>query len=127
MIALFEIVPANKLIANIDAGTINPKENFASVKINYKLPLDSVKKVTAFTVPLKYTSFNDLDTCLRFASSVAMFGSLLKESVYAKKMSWNETIILANNSYDKNDLVQKEFISIIEKAKKIYGKRRKKR
>jgi Ca-activated chloride channel family protein len=55
-----------------------------------------------------------------------MFGSLLKESIYSKQVSWNETIIAANESYDKNDPVQKEFIEIIEKAKKIYSKRKKK-
>jgi Ca-activated chloride channel family protein len=58
---------------------------------------------------------------------VAMFGTLLKESPYAKQITWNETILSANDSYDKLDPVQKEFISIIEKAKKIYSKGKRKR
>jgi Ca-activated chloride channel family protein len=56
-----------------------------------------------------------------------MFGSLLKESVHSKQISWNETIIAANESYDPADPVQKEFITIIEKAKKIYSKGRRRK
>ena len=56
-----------------------------------------------------------------------MFGTLLKESQYAKQMTWNETMIAASKSYDRLDPVQSEFIPMIEKAKKISAKKRRKR
>jgi Ca-activated chloride channel family protein len=45
--------------------------------------------------------------------------------VYSKDVNWNDMILAANESYDKNDPIQKEFITIIEKAKKIYSKKKK--
>jgi Ca-activated chloride channel family protein len=56
-----------------------------------------------------------------------MFAALLKESKYARTYSWSEVMKLATDSEDVQDAVQKEFITIIEKAKKIYGRERKKR
>lgn len=127
MIALLEIVPTNKLAATLqysDNPSIN--RNIAEVMVNYNLPGDSVKLWSGYGVKYNYTPFNELPQGYRFATTVAMFGSLLKESPFAKQINWNETIIAANESYDKLDPVQKEFITIIEKAKKIYSKRKKK-
>lgn len=127
MIALLEIVPTNKVAATLqysDNPSIN--NNIAEVAINYHLPGDSVKLWSGYGVKYNYTLFNELPQSYRFATTVAMFGSLLKESVYAKQITWNAIIIAANESYDKLDPVQKEFITIIEKAKKIYSKRKKK-
>jgi Ca-activated chloride channel family protein len=56
-----------------------------------------------------------------------MFAALLKDSKYAQKYSWSDVIKLATESEDAQDAVQKEFIEIVEKAKKVYGKERKKR
>jgi Ca-activated chloride channel family protein len=118
MMVLFEIVPND---------FISDKNDVAMVSTNYHLPKDTTMKSTSFRVPYNYKEFPELPPYLRFATSIAMFGTLLKESVYAKKMSWNETIILANESYDQSDPIQKEFITIIEKAKKIYLRRKKRR
>jgi len=128
MIALLEIVPTSKLAAalqfsdNLQAF----KKNIAEVTVNYRLPGDTLKLWSGYGVKYNYTPFNELPQSYRFASTVAMFGSLLKESPFAKQVTWNETIIAANESYDKMDPVQKEFITIIEKAKRIYTKRKKK-
>jgi Ca-activated chloride channel family protein len=128
MLALLEIIPSSKLSAALQFSdnlqAIN--KNIAEVSVNYRLPGDTVKLWSGCGVKYNYTPFNELPQSYRFASTVAMFGSLLKESPFAKQVTWNETIIAANESYDKMDPVQKEFISIIEKAKKIYSKRKKK-
>jgi Ca-activated chloride channel family protein len=120
---IFEIVPTNVL-----RNLIFPaNDDLAAVKIFYRLPSDSLKRVSKSRIPYNYTEFRDLPPCYRFASSVAMFGSLLKESAYTKRISWNDPIILANESFDSNDAIQKEFIAIIEKAKRIYSRRKKRR
>ncbi|TCJ14467.1 DUF3520 domain-containing protein [Flaviaesturariibacter flavus] len=63
----------------------------------------------------------------RFAGSVILFGSLLKESRYAKEKYWNELLPLAQGSADPNDPVQKEFVELVEKAKALYSSRKKKK
>jgi Ca-activated chloride channel homolog len=128
MVALFEIVPSSRLAGDLQQrGNVQDiNKNIASVTVNYRLPGDSLKRWSGFGVKYNYTSLVDLPQRYKFAATVAMFGSLLKESVYAKQITWNETIIAANESYDKSDPAQTEFITIVEKAKKIYSKRRKK-
>jgi hypothetical protein len=55
------------------------------------------------------------------------FASLLKQSKYTGGMSWSEVQALANSSFNPNDAIQTEFLGIIEKSKKIYGKIRKRK
>lgn len=129
MMVLMEIKPTLKLMNALRFTNNLPvtTENIAKVKVNYRLPNDTARKFSGYMVPYNYSEFHELPQCFRFASSVAMFGSLLKESVYAKQITWNEAILTANESYDMMDPVQKEFVTIIEKAKKIYSKSRRKR
>jgi Ca-activated chloride channel family protein len=122
MVAMFEVIPSNKLISALAAA--DRKVNLGKVEVRYRLPADTAIQRSIFTVENAYYEFSDLPACYRFATSIAMFGSLLKGSEYSKRMSWNETILLANSSCDKLDPVQMEFIPIVEKAKKIYSKRR---
>jgi Ca-activated chloride channel homolog len=128
MVAMFEIIPSSRLAAALQhADNIQDiNKSIAEVTVNYRLPGDSLKRWSGFGVKYNYTSFVDLPQRYRFAAAVAMFGSLLKESVYAKQITWNDAIIAANESYDKYDPAQTEFIAIVEKARKIYSKRRKK-
>jgi Ca-activated chloride channel family protein len=128
MIALLEIVPTSRLSSALQfADNIQAiGGNIAEVSVNYRNPGDSVKRWSSYGIKYNYTPFHEIPQSYRFASTVAMFGSLLKESVYAKQVTWNETILAANESYDPTDPAQKEFVAIIEKAKKIYSKRKKK-
>jgi Ca-activated chloride channel homolog len=128
MVAMFEIIPTNRLatVLQYSDDLEGLTRNIAEVKVNYKLPGDSLKRWSGFAVNHSYTPFNELPQRYRFASAVVLFGSLLKESAYAKQITWNEAVIAANESYDKTDPAQTEFIAMVEKAKKIYSKRRKK-
>lgn len=124
LMAIFEITPT---YANITTADDPGREAFAKAVVNYRCPRDAVKRTAAFSVPFEFTEFNDLPACHRFAAAVVEFALLLKNSPYVKNISWNDAIILANTSYNPNDSVQKEFITLVEKAKKLYGKSRKKR
>jgi Ca-activated chloride channel family protein len=56
-----------------------------------------------------------------------MFSSMLKESRHVKNVSWSDVSKLAGSCYNPNDVSQKEFLLMVDKAKKIYkraGKRR---
>ena len=124
LMAVFEITPTYSNLTGIDNSG---KESFAKAVVNYRCPTDSTKKMSHFNVPFLFTDFNELPACHRFAAAVIEFALLLKSSPYAKNISWNDAIILANESYNMDDAVQKEFLAIVEKAKKLYGKTRKKR
>jgi Ca-activated chloride channel homolog len=123
LLTLFEITPTDPNIDNLFPG----KNGFAKVSLHYKLPMDSVKKLSIYDCPFQFTPFTDLLPCYRFASSAVIFGDLMKESKYMRQVNWDDAIELATQSYDPKDEAQKEFISLIEQAKKIYAKVRKRK
>jgi Ca-activated chloride channel family protein len=122
LLALFEITPTDP-----DSVDVTDKNRLASVVLNYKLPHDSVVKSSSYTCSSGMTPFNELQPCYRFASSIALFGGLLKHSKFVPQSGWKSVIGLAEKSSDPEDGVQQEFIGLIEKARKIYShqKRRK--
>jgi Ca-activated chloride channel family protein len=70
--------------------------------------------------------FVDAPQCYQFASAVIMFGAMLRKSRFLKEVSWNSILQTATNAVDANSYSQKEFLSIVQLAKNIYSKKRKK-
>jgi Ca-activated chloride channel family protein len=122
VIALFEIDPVFAT-----ALPITNTGKLAHINVRYKLPNDTLQRNTTYECPYAVTPFNSLPSSYRFASSIAMFAALLKDSKYARNYSWTDVIKLATESEDEHDAIQQEFITIIEKAKKIYGKERRRK
>jgi Ca-activated chloride channel family protein len=116
LLALFEITPTNP-----DSVDMTDKDRLAHVVLNYKLPHDAVGRSTAYTCSSEVTPFSELQPCYRFASSIALFGGLLKRSKFVPQSAWKSVIGLAEKSSDPDDGMQQEFIGLIEKARKIYG------
>jgi Ca-activated chloride channel family protein len=73
------------------------------------------------------TPFEKLQPCYRFASSIALFGGLLKKSRFIRQADWKDAILMAEHASDPGDGMQQEFIALIEKARRIYGKSHKRR
>ncbi len=121
IIALFELDPV------FAGASVTSKGKLANINVRYELPNDTLHRTTTYQCPYLVTPFNSLPSTYRFASSVAMFAALLKDSKYARTYSWSDVIKLATESEDIHDAIQQEFIIIIEKAKKIYGKEKKRR
>jgi Ca-activated chloride channel family protein len=122
LLAMVEITPVEATTENY-----HPSIPIADFTLHYKFPKDTVYKRSYYKCPSTFTEFDELPSCYRFASSVVLFGSLLRQSKYAKLASWNDALLLANQSFDKNDSLQKEFLDMLERAKKIYGREKKKR
>jgi Ca-activated chloride channel family protein len=125
IIAAFEIIPT---VFNRDAveRDFSPG-NIANIKIQYKLPSDTVERQFPGSASLSYKDFNSIDRNLRFSTAVIMFGSLLRSSAVTKEISWNDTILLASQASDDNDPIQKEFVSLVKEAKILYSKQKKRR
>ncbi len=123
--AVFEIAPTetnrNAVKDNFWGG------NFADIDVKYELPRDTTGKNAHFRSRFEYQPFEEVDSCYRFSASVIMFGSLLRESPFVKGISWNDVLALAAHSADENDISQKEFITLVQRAKSLYSKQRKKK
>ncbi len=125
MLALFEIVPTE-----INKGAI--KDSFtigklAEINLQYKLPGNAKILDKKYSCNFQYMPFGNLDKSYHFSAAVAMFGSLLRTSPFVKDIGWNEVLTLAQSSCGADDLLQKEFITLVQQAKTLYNKVKKKR
>jgi Ca-activated chloride channel homolog len=119
MLVAFEIQPSSK--------TLNEIVHVADFCIAYKRPGKTGQLEQKISGNIKPVTFNDLPRFYRFASSVIMFGSLLRESKFINEKSWSDALVMAQQSFDAEDPLQKEFVGLVEKGKAIYtGKKKKK-
>jgi Ca-activated chloride channel family protein len=117
LLAAFEIIPVRKSL-HLEA---DQKGQLASLNLTYREIGENEKKSFTYNAPFNYVDLTRTDSSLRFASSVIMFGGLLKQSSLAKNTSWDDVKNIALTSTTKDNLLQLEFIEMIEKAKKIYS------
>jgi Ca-activated chloride channel family protein len=125
MIAVFEIVPTE-----INTKAVNDNYTagkFADIKLQYKHPMDTLPGHYNYSGDFNFIPFEELDKSYRFSSAVAMFGLLLRSSPFVKNISWNDILLLAQESSDKDNVLQKEFISLVQQAKLLYSKGKKKK
>jgi len=120
LVAMFEISPEDSLLGQGD-------KSFARAVLHYKLPNDTLKRKSYYQCAPSFTAFESLPASYRFATSTAMFGGLLKKSKYLHQITWTDVATLAGQSADQQDDLQMEFITLVDKAKKIYGKEKKRK
>jgi Ca-activated chloride channel family protein len=121
LMVLFEITPQSTR-----PESFYNRDGLANIMLHYRIPSDSTLRISYYKVPNTFVEYDDLTPCYKFAASIAMFAALLKESKYAKRFTWNDAIYNAHLAYNPKDPLQVEFVAMLEKAKKIYIKNRKK-
>jgi Ca-activated chloride channel family protein len=124
LMAAFEIILQNpsdfpKIIEN--------KLSLASFQLSYQLPGNDVPVREKYQCVFKSPQALKPDPCLSFASSIILFGMMLKQSQYLDGFSWDDLYDLAASSANPKDLLQKEFVDLIGKARKIYPNLKKKK
>lgn len=117
----FEIVPGPFLA---DAFKVKQNVRLANFNLQFKEPGDNKQQEINEAPAIAFTPFADLPKHYQFASSVIMFGSMLRKSKFIKGITWNDIIKIATDAADPGNYSEKEFISLIDEAKTIYGKRR---
>ena len=117
VLAIFEIIP-NSTLKNADMKT----QVFGDLELNYKINKDTVSNKMQYSLPNNFTSFDSLNKEYKFATAITMFSLKLKQSDSYKNISWSQIKYLSNSSADKTNYLQKEFLSLISRAQKIYGK-----
>jgi Ca-activated chloride channel family protein len=113
MMAIFEITPVKK-------DSITGVNNLAEILVQYKEPKTEIihkQQFNAFYVPVR---IEEADSSYRFAASIAMFGMVLRQSKYTNNYLLEDVLSLAKTAVNTNDMHQKEFLGLLEKAIKIY-------
>lgn len=124
MLVAFEIDPTTEAIEAAEKFSTHQPVIF---NLQYKDPGSTKANELVEKPSLVFTPFDELEKCYRFASSVIMFGSLLKKSKFVKEASWNDILFLAGKSVDEKNYSQKEFLSLVTQAKSLYTKKKKKK
>ena len=123
LLALFEITPTNQdSIRSQRQDEPACQGCLAHVQLNYRLPMDPLSRTSLYECDNRSVPFRELQPCYRFASSIALFGGLLKKSRFTHQADWKDAIEMAEQSSDPADGMQQEFITLIGKARKIYGR-----
>ncbi|MES1214077.1 MAG: von Willebrand factor type A domain-containing protein [Bacteroidota bacterium] len=126
MVAMFEIIPTDS-----NRNVIKKKDIasgiFSRINLRYQLPNDTTHFQFNDTTRFNYFPFNEIEKNYQFSASVVMFGSMLRSSPYTKNVSWNDILELAQKSSATDDPLHKEFISLVDQAKTIYTKAKKKK
>ena len=115
MVAL-ELVPTKK-----DTSA----KNIIKFGLQYKFPGEKESKYYNQTVEVNYQSFTQIPQSYKFASSLLMFGSMLRTSKYVKEKTWIEMYEMAAATVDQNNKTQKEFLDLVLQAKALYAKKKK--
>ncbi|MGZ8510864.1 MAG: YfbK domain-containing protein [Chitinophagaceae bacterium] len=121
MTGIYEIQPETR-----DSNTVT-NEKFAQIKLHYKNPGNKGNQIFTHPGAFNFHDFSTIDKSYRFSAAVAMFGSMLRASAFTKDVNWNDLLQLVTASANTNDLLQKEFISLVEQAKVLYSKGKKKK
>jgi Ca-activated chloride channel family protein len=120
MIVAFEIEPNN-------STEKSSSKNIAEINLRYRIPLDTVQREVNEYFSNSPVSFTELESKYRFATSIMMLGQLLKNSNFAKNISWNDTESIAKQAIDPADINQSQFVELISKARLLYTKPKKKK
>lgn len=123
--ALYEIVPADSENTNPNVDPLQytqqiltKSNDLMTVKIRYKKPGDDTSKLLAHRVEAGKTKYTNN---LLFASAVAEFGMLLRESEFKGSSSFASSLARAKSSKGDDEYGYKsDFIKLIEMADLLY-------
>lgn len=130
--ALYEIVPAGVAAPSDTPPKVDPLKyqtaarptapaaasgELAQIKIRYKEPTGTESKLSSFPIVDRKLTFDAAPADLRFASSVAAFGMLLRDSKHkgAASWSWVRSTAQASLGQDKSGY-RAEFVGLVDKA-----------
>jgi Ca-activated chloride channel family protein len=121
IIATFEIEP------NFSAGENVSSQRYAEIRLQYKLTMDTAQREMNGTFAYDPVVYKELDPMYRFATSVIMFGSILKSSSFTKDISWGDVLYNSSEAANPTDANQSQFVELVYKAKSFYTKQKKKK
>ena len=123
--ALYEIVPAGSAepVSHIDPleyqlVKVTGGENLMTLKLRYKEPDDTISKLIIHRVKEGEMAGRIPSDNLEFASAVAAFGMVLRDSGYRGSASFEQALVLANASAGTDRFgYRRDFIRLVETAR----------
>lgn len=122
VMAIFEFEPTSPVADSIYKGRL-----LAKLRLQYKKSISSKYDFQDFDALYNTCHINQATASERLATAIAMFGSLLKQSDYAKYYTWDDVLKLAATCPLKDSYAGTELVGLVEKAKKIYTVKKKKK
>ncbi|MBN8860734.1 MAG: von Willebrand factor type A domain-containing protein [Sphingobacteriales bacterium] len=136
--ALYEIIPVgvkSDFIENTDslkyqsAGSSttsgNTAEELMTIKLRYKAPDADKSRLLEHPVTDDHIALDNTSDNFRFATAVAQFGMLLRQSEFMQQSSYGNVLALANSAIaDDKEGYRKEFIQLVQKANSIAKKQK---
>jgi Ca-activated chloride channel family protein len=129
--ALYEIVPAGEKVENdgielkyskVQPAETNFNDELLTVKLRYKEPKESQSKLLTIGLSDRGNSIENASDNLKFATAVAQFGLLLRNSRYKGSANFNNVLSLSQRSLgDDLKNYRSEFVDLIGKAKRLSG------
>lgn len=127
--ALYEIIPAGQTVDNdgieLKYGQVQPSDSSFSnevltVKLRYKEPNSSTSKLLSQGLIDRESSIENASENLRFATAVAEFGLLLRNSRFKGNASFSNVANLAEGALG-NDLrgYRNDFLTLVSKAQRL--------
>lgn len=99
-------------------------DEFATVKFRYKKPDENKSKEMTHIIHDESVRFNDASDDTRFASVVAMFGMLLRDSKFLKEGDYEQVLSIAKHSKEEDrEGYRTDFIKIVRAASAGYSYR----
>ncbi len=120
LLAIFEINTHNNI-------KLDNSKSIGRATLQYKFPNTSKTVYQKIELQNNLIELNNVDSTIKFATSVAMFGSLLKQSKYAKNYNFSDVYSLATASAKPHDYAQQEFLTLIQKCNKLYNIKKKRK
>ena len=101
-------------------STTSNTDELLTLKIRYKKPDGDVSEKQEFVLKNSSETFDNSSESLRFASAVAMFGMLLRDSEFVKEGDYSTVVKTAKKALgdDKNNYRQ-EFINLVNQLDNI--------
>ena len=124
--AIFEIVPVEAKAGEWTLpGARSP--DIASIALNYRLPDKPQVFRSDYRVRGEALPFDGLERPYRFAATVVLYGSMLRNSPHVGDFSWDDMLPMAARCSDPSDPLQAEFNALVQASGRIYGASRKRK
>lgn len=127
--ALYEIVPTQGIIANSSVDPLRYQKDpqiirggssdVMTVKLRYKDPKGTASKLITKTVSQRDVHAHIQSDNLRFASAVAEFGLILRNSPYRGQASFDQVLNRARSSQQDTFGYRAEFVGLVEQARSL--------
>ncbi|MEO6904937.1 MAG: von Willebrand factor type A domain-containing protein [Ginsengibacter sp.] len=116
-----------ELLTSSPDSVHSKQTNIADFIVHYRLPNDTLEQTLKYQCPDNYKRFDSINNELQFAAAVAMFGLKLRQSIYfPATIDWEIIRNIATASLSSENFLEKEFVTMIDKANEIYTEKKKK-